>query len=74
MSFGETMIYGLSFAESLRGMLALAILVGVVMIFRPLLKGIGRAVMLLIQQRVLARAELAQRRSLHAQRALAARG
>jgi hypothetical protein len=74
MSFGETMIYGLSFAESLRGLLMLGILAAVFIIFRPLLKGVCRATMLLIQQRVLARAALAQRRSLHAERALAARG
>jgi hypothetical protein len=74
MSFSETMIQGLSFAQALHGMLVVAILASAVMFFRPLLKGIGRALVLVIRQRITARAELAERRSLHAQRALAARG
>ncbi|GAB3402015.1 hypothetical protein NX774_13780 [Massilia agilis] len=74
MSFTETMIHGLSIAEALRGLLVVSIVVGTLLVFRPLLKGIGRAAALLVQQRILARAELAQRRTLHAERALAARG
>jgi hypothetical protein len=74
MSFSETLVYGLSFAEALRCLLALAFLAGFVMVFRPLLKGIVRATLLLVHQRVFARAELAERRSLHAQRTMALRG
>lgn len=74
MSFSETMIQGMSFAEAMRGMLLMTALAAIAMIFRPLLKGIGRAFMLVIRQRITARAELAQRRALHAQRVVAARG
>jgi hypothetical protein len=68
------MIHGLSFGQALQSMMVLAILASAVMVFRPLLKGIGRAFLLVIRQRITARAELAARRSLHAQRALAPRG
>jgi hypothetical protein len=68
------MIYGLSFTQALQSMMVFAVLAGAVMVFRPLLKGIGRALLLVVRQRITARAELAERRSLHAQRALAARG
>jgi hypothetical protein len=51
-----------------------ALLLGTMMMFRPLLTGIGRAIVLAFRQRVTARKELAQRRSLHEARALAARG
>jgi hypothetical protein len=74
MSFSETMIQGMSFAQAVHGMLLMAVLAATVMIFRPLLKGIGRALLLVIRQRVTARAELAQRRAMHAQRVVAARG
>lgn len=74
MSFSETMIQGMSFAEAMHGMLLMTALAAVAMVFRPLLKGIGRAFLLVIRQRITARAELAQRRALHAERVVAARG
>ncbi len=74
MSFSETMIQGMSFAEAMHGMLLMSALASVAMIFRPLLKGIVRAFMLVIRQRITARGELAQRRALHARRVVAARG
>lgn len=73
MSFSETLIHSLSLAEALRGVFVVAILLGMVMIFRPLLTGIGRAIALAFRQRVTARKELALRRSLHEARAIAAR-
>jgi hypothetical protein len=74
MSFSETLMYSLPLAQALRGLFVVAILLGTMMIFRPLLTGIGRAIALAFRQHVTARKELAQRRSLHEARSLAARG
>lgn len=74
MSFSETLIHSLSLADALRGVFVVAVLLGTMMIFRPLLTGIGRALALAVRQRITARKELALRRSLHEERILAARG
>jgi hypothetical protein len=74
MSFSESLVHGMSFAQSLNALLLLTVLAVTIMIFRPLLKGIGRALVLVIRQRITARAELAARRALHAQRVVTARG
>jgi hypothetical protein len=74
MSFSQTLIQTLPLADALRGLFVAALLLGTMMMFRPLLTGIGRAIVLAFRQRVTARKELAQRRSLHEARTLAARG
>ncbi|MGZ5199449.1 MAG: hypothetical protein ACXWC4_06725 [Telluria sp.] len=74
MSFSETLVHGMSFAQALHALLLTMVLAAAIMIFRPLLTGIARAFMLVIRQRITARAELAERRALHAQRVVAARG
>lgn len=74
MSFSETLVHSMSFAQAVHALLLMTVLMAVLMIFRPLLRGIGRAFLLVIRQRVTARADLAARRALHAQRVVAARG
>jgi hypothetical protein len=74
MSFGQTLVHSMSLAQALDTLLLMMVLSAVIMIFRPLLKGFGRAFVLVIRQHITARAELAQRRALHAQRVVAARG
>jgi DMSO reductase anchor subunit len=74
MSFSQTLVHGMSFAQALNTLLLLVLVVGTVMMFRPLLKGIARAFVLVIRQRITARGELAERRAIHAQRMVTARG
>jgi hypothetical protein len=74
MSFSENIMYSPSLDQALHGALVVAILLGSMIIFRPLLTGIGRALVLVFRQRILARKELARRRSLHEVRAIASRG
>jgi hypothetical protein len=74
MSFSQTLVHGISFAPALHALLMLMVLAATLTIFRPLLKGIGRALLLVIRQRITARSEIAARRALHAQRIVAARG
>jgi hypothetical protein len=74
MSFSQTLVHGMSFTQALHALLLVTLLAATFMVFRPLLKGIARAFVLVVRQRITARAELAARRALHAQRVVAARG
>jgi hypothetical protein len=73
MSFSQTLVH-MSFTQALHALLLVTLLAATFMVFRPLLKGIARAFVLVVRQRITARAELAARRAMHAQRVVAARG
>jgi hypothetical protein len=73
MSFSEALVQGTNFGAALQGLAVAVVLLVFLMMFRPLLKGIGRAFALAVRQQITARKELAQRRSLHEARVLAAR-
>jgi hypothetical protein len=54
----------ISFAQVMRGVFSLSVLVGLVMYFRPLLTGLVRALVLVVRPRITAE-QLARRRQLH---------
>jgi hypothetical protein len=58
------LISAISFAQVVRGVFSLSVLVGLVMYFRPLLTGLVRALVLVVRPRITAE-QLARRRQLH---------
>ena len=58
------LISAISFAQVVRGIFSLSVLVGLAMFFRPLLTGLVRAFVLVLRPRLTAE-QLATRRQLH---------
>jgi hypothetical protein len=64
MTAAANLIYAVSFAQLVRGVFFLSMLTGLILFFRPLLKGIARALVLSVRPRMTKEA-LAARRKLH---------
>jgi hypothetical protein len=63
------LISAISFAQVIRALFSLSVLIGLVMFFRPLLTGVVRALLLALRPRMTAE-QLATRRQLHDARQL----